>query len=91
MIEIRDISPNHVVKFGIDGGGDFLKVSLGAFVKEPMDSGPPTKRLLTTNILKTSGVKKHLLVAECQDLAENYENVKLLLELINAKKVHIYM
>ena len=87
MIKTRNISPNHIIKFGIGGGGGFLKVSLDAFVKEPMDSGSPTKRLLTTNFLKTSGVKKQPLVTVCQDLPENYENTDLLLELINAKKV----
>ena len=51
-----------------------------------MDSGPPTKRLLTTNYLIISGVKK-LLVAVCQDLPENYENVNSLLEFIDTKKV----
>ena len=86
-METRNISPNRIVKYDIGGGGGFMKVSLDALVKESMDSGPPTKRLSTTNLLKTSDVKKQLLVAVCQDLPENSENVKLLLELINAKKV----
>ena len=37
--------------------------------------------------MKTSGVKKQLLVAVYQNLSENYENVKPLLELIDAKNV----
>ena len=39
----------------------FLKVTLGVLVKKPIDSGPPTKRLLTTNFLKISGVKNNFM------------------------------
>ena len=62
-IETRNVSPNHIVKFNVDGGGGFLNMSLGVLVKEQKGSGPPTKCLLTTTFLKTSDVKKQLLVA----------------------------
>ena len=48
MIETRNVSPNHIVKLGIDGGGSFVKVVLGVLVKKPIYSGLPTKHLSTT-------------------------------------------
>ena len=46
MIKTRNLTPNHIVKSGIDGGGGFLKVTLSVLIKEQMNSSPPPKCFL---------------------------------------------
>ena len=51
-----------IVKLGIDGGGGFLKVSLGTIDTSGIKYSPPSKRLLTAPYAKTtaSGCKRHV-------------------------------
>ena len=67
----RRVFQNHIVKLGIDGGGGFLKVSLGIMeLDSHCDSrSPPRKKLLTQRTAKDSSVKRQMLVA----LSEDYQ------------------
>ena len=86
----RQVYTEHFVKLGIDGGGGFLKVSLG--VQETEDTSfsksPPAKKILTTQLAKDSGVKRQLLVALAEDLPKNYNNIKTVLGLICTENVN---
>lgn len=64
------------LKFGIDGGGSFLKVCLSILPTGEKsyqhDEGPSAKKF------KSSGVKKLFVLALAQCTQENYENVRQL-------------
>ena len=86
----RRVFQNHIVKLGIDGGGGFLKVSLGIMeLDSHCDSrSPPRKKLLTQRTAKDSSVKRQMLVALSEGLPENFENVRQILSLIKLDKVN---
>ena len=58
----RQIYSPHIVKLGLDGGGGFLKVSLGIQeVQQRLElRSPPSKKTLATPNTRDSGVKKQL-------------------------------
>jgi len=83
----RQVSEVHL-KFGIDGGGGFLKVCLSIqtindddddidCVRHSYKYGPVPKKF------KDSGVKKLFIVGLAESVQENYENVYLLWSTIN--------
>ena len=86
----RRVFQNHIFKLGIDGGGGFLKVSLGIMeLDSHCDSrSPPRKKLLTQRTAKDSSVKRQMLVALSEGLPENFENVRQILSLIKLDKVN---
>jgi hypothetical protein len=64
-----------MIKIGLDGGGEFMKVCLSVFnVTEPSTS----KAMSLAKKFKNSGVKKCILLAIVPDIPENHTNVKRL-------------
>ena len=82
---MRSTSNNHIVKVGIDGGGGFLKVSLGIIELNREPNTPPAKLNCTNKFFKDTGVKRQLIIAVSEDLQENYSNVSQIFELINMR------
>lgn len=68
------------LKFGIDGGGKFLKVCLSVFSKqnEEVIGNAEVQSVKSTKKFKDSSVKKLFILALAPNTQENYENVKLL-------------
>ncbi len=70
------------VKIGIDSGQDFLKVTI-SLMGDPED--------VDEDGLKDGGVLKLHIVAIAENLAESYEAIRALLELINAERVRFFL
>ena len=91
VLHSRDYSPQHLVKLGIDGGGSFLKISLGIISTEAVDESksPQQKssRLLTNSIARDTGVKRQLIVAIVEDVPETYATVKVMMDQIHVEDV----
>ena len=91
VLHSRDYSPQHLVKLGIDGGGSFLKISLGIISTEEVDESksPQQKssRLLTNSIARDTGVKRQLIVAIVEDVPETYATVKVMMDQIHVEDV----
>ena len=68
-------SESLLVKVGIDGGGDFLKICLSVFDIDNLVSG---NKVGLSKKFKDSVVKKVFLIAAVPDVPENYQNVKKL-------------
>jgi hypothetical protein len=79
VAEVRGPQSDQLIKVGIDGGGGFVKVSFGIMSLETPDTSPPSKKPLFKNF-KDSGVKRQLLVAIAENVSENYDNVKQILD-----------
>lgn len=80
LISTREIEGDHIVKLGVDGGGNFLKVCLTI---QPTNCDQKRSRVclkdgLQFKSLKGSGVKKLLILAICPDTEENYRNVLMI-------------
>ncbi|CAH0547000.1 unnamed protein product [Brassicogethes aeneus] len=84
----RDVNETHL-KFGIDGGGGFLKICLSVQKTNAID-GPKHrfsyKDSNATTKFKDSGVKKLFLLGIIANTKENYENVLMLWSLLNINK-----
>ena len=78
------------MKIGIDGGGGFLKVSLGVMDLQQLTQQVTIKPLthLSSN---DSSVKRQLLLAICEELPETYPNVKAILELVQVHQISFIM
>ena len=90
----RNVSANHIVKIGVDGGKGFLKICLAILELDSADDSsqsPPQKRFLTQRIAKDSGVKRQILAAVAEDLPENYVNVKQLWSLVDANSIKYFI
>ena len=81
-------------KVGIDGGGGFLKVCLMVDQVGPVrESEPRPKQTFSyekgafQKKLKFSGVKKLMVVAIVQNVCENFDNTKILLDLTNLNAI----
>lgn len=88
----REYGSNHFVKLGIDGGGSFLKMSLAVIKVTDEDDetrSPQQKslRLLTSSSARDTGVKRQLIVAIAENVSETYENVKLMMNIIQLNDV----
>ena len=79
VAEVRSPQSDQLIKVGIDGGGGFVKVSFGIMSLETPDTSPPSKKPLFKNF-KDSGVKRQLLVAIAENVSENYDNAKQILD-----------
>ena len=75
---------------GIDGGGDFFKICMYIMVKDEEE--------ITSKKMKYSGgafskdsksgsVKKLIILAICQDIPENYENLKSILAIMDLDQI----
>ena len=82
LVEKRELSPDYIVKIGIDGGGGFLKVCLSILDCEVNE--PKTKFWYREGIkqdkFKDRGVKKLIILAIVED--ENHQNIKHIIELL---------
>ena len=65
-------------KIGIDGGGGFFKTCLNIIVKNQPDElkSPLKKKSAKSKNYKDGGVKKLVIIAIVQDIAETYYNAK---------------
>ena len=94
VLKSRNVSANHIVKIGVDGGKGFLKICLAILELDSADDSsqsPPQKRFLTQRIAKDSGVKRQILAAVAEDLPENYANVKQLWSLVDANSIKYFI
>ena len=67
-----------LLRFGMDGGGGFMKVCLNVFnLKGQSDESENSKKRLDV-VFKNSGVKKTIIIALVPNVQENYFNVKRL-------------
>lgn len=72
---------DYYLKFGIDGGGKFLKICLSI-----QDTSGHKDSDKSKSNFKDSGVKKLFILAIAQSTQENYHNVKLLWDKLNINK-----
>nr|XP_012558535.2 uncharacterized protein LOC105845381 [Hydra vulgaris] len=91
IIAMRSTSKNHIVKVGIDGGGGFLKVTLGIIELNHEPCIPPAKINCTSKVFKDTGVKQQLVIAVSEELQESYTNVLQVFELIKLKDQEFVM
>ena len=80
VLQKRSLENNksQLVKVGIDSGHGFLKICLSVFDMDNLVSG---SKVGLSMKFKDSGVKKVFLVAAVPDVPENYQSVKLWLNL----------
>lgn len=76
------------LKFGIDGGGEFLKVVLSVQGKENVPTSVKKSRRsfddeIDSNKFRDSSVKKIFIIALVRNTQENYDNVSQLWTLLN--------
>ena len=96
VLKVRNYSSENLIKLGIDGGGGFLKMSLGVIdisskQEENDESKSPIQksyRLLTKSLAQDTGVKRQLLIAIGEDVPESYDNLKKILHLIDLSNVY---
>ncbi len=62
---------NIQIKIGVDGGGGFLKVCMHIYT-------PNDPQLI--GVMKNTGVKKLLILAICPNVAETYNNLRIVLQ-----------
>ena len=96
VLKVRNYSSENLIKLGVDGGGGFLKMSLGVIdisskQEENDESKSPIQkiyRLLTKSLAQDTGVKRQLLIAIGEDVPESYDNLKKILHLIDLSNVY---
>ena len=83
----------HFVRFGLDGGGGFLKACVSILPSSspamPQQVTFPAKRR-GPEAYSNSGIKKLIIVGLVNDLPELYENVKQLLDAIGLKSLSFF-
>lgn len=79
VVQVRNIRDYHL-KFGLDGGGKFLKLCLSIQETSPSVDSEKVKGF------KDSGVKKLFIIGIAESAQENYHNVKLLWDKLNMNK-----
>ena len=67
------------VKLGLDGGGEFFKICVSLLPRSESEPNQSTKH----KFFADSGVKKLLLLAAVPDMAESYDNIKALFQLLS--------
>ena len=67
-------------RVSLDGGDNSIKMIVNVFDKHHDPDVSFTKREKEGNLC--SGVKRSILMAYCEDLEENYENCRTILELL---------
>ena len=90
LLEERKVEGDHTIKIGMDGGGSFLKICMNIMVKE--EDQATSKRMkysegAFSKDCKSGSVKKLIILALCEDIPENYENLKSLMALIGLNKI----
>ena len=92
VLSARNVSDQPLIMIGIDGGGDFLKMSLGVLETTPEPISPVLKSpKLCSSSFKDSGVKKQLLIAISEGMPETYENIQNLLKLTQSNSIHFVL
>ena len=94
IISTRNINPhNHIVRIGLDGGGNFLKICLSIFEMDVNIEMPFKKRRRSKEIdFLNTGVKKSFIVAIVEDISETYDNIqKILLHIHNLNCIKFFM
>ena len=92
VLSARNVSDQPLVKIGIDGGGDFFKMSLGVLETTPEPTSPVLKSpKLCSSSFKDFGVKKQLLIAISEGMPETYENIQNLLKLTQSNSIHFFL
>ena len=81
------MSDHHIVKIGIDGGGEFLKVCLSILAASQNSKTEKRKTLSYTDSLreesyKDGGVEKLIFLAIIEDVKESHETIKMIIDLI---------
>lgn len=90
----RNLQSKIYIKFGIDGGGGFLKVCLSILSEETNDKIIESKKSnrqtysegVAAKKFKDSGVKKLFLIGVAESVQENYDNVGMLWSLMNIRQ-----
>ena len=81
LIEERGLwEPDILIRISLDGGGNSLKMILNIVNKHPNDevTFPYTEK--KGNLL--SGVYRSILLAYCEELEENYHNIRIIFKLM---------
>ena len=81
-------------KIGIDGGGGFLKVCLNVQTFQNIEEGPEKKQSTFSYTegafakeFKNSSVNKLMILAIVENVCENYNNLKMILELLGLDEI----
>ena len=80
---VIEYDPEILLKIGIDGGGNFLKVCLS--IQSETQSHPETASSIKPRLFKDSGVKKLMILAIVHNVQENFRN---LLTICTALKIN---
>ena len=85
IIKYRDIDQNkHLVKIGIDGGQQFLKICLSLVSLDDIKPKP------LQGVFNDDGVKKILILGIAENIKESYDNLEKMLKPMNLTKVKLY-
>ena len=81
------MSDHHIVKIGIDGGGEFLKVCLSILAASQNSKAEKGKTFSYTDGLreesyKDGGVEKLIFLAIIEDVKESHETIKMIIDLL---------
>ena len=86
ILEFRNIDfYSHMVKIGIDGGQQFLKICMSV-----LDLEDATYKS-SQNAFSDGGVKKILVLGLCENIKESYENLSKMLNPMNLHKMKFYL
>lgn len=85
IIQKREVSQNHILKIGIDGGGGFLKVCLNVQDCENNQSDKKFSYVegVKSDSFKDGGVKKLVILALVEDVKESHSNIKSIIDILN--------
>lgn len=87
LLDRREVSNQHIVKIGIDGGGGFLKVCLSILEANQNQTSQNEKKFsyadgLSKENYKDGGVQKLIILAIVEDVKESHENIKMMIDLL---------
>lgn len=85
VLDSRGITDNHHLKFGVDGGGKFLKFCLSIQSKDVLEFDQ-TDQKQKSFAFKDSGVKKLFVIAIAQNIPENHYNINLIWKKLQINK-----
>ena len=90
LLEARNVEGDHTIKIGIDGGGDFFKICMNIMVEDEEEI--TSKRMkypegAFSKDSKSGSVKKLIILAICQEIPENYENLKSILAIMDLDQI----
>ena len=89
MLLARNVEGDYTIKIGINGGGSFFKICMNIMVKEDEITSKRMKysESAFATESKPGSVKKLIILAICEDIPENYHNLKTILAIMDLDRI----